>query len=99
MILLGLMLGWWWRTALVAAAALWPVLLWRSGVYDQLTEPGTSVSGGWWGLTLGAAGIAALNAGLGVGVDQTLLAVARGVRRRHGRSPGPQRPVEPWSSR
>jgi hypothetical protein len=66
MIVFGLLLGRWWRIALIAAAVLWPALLVADGVI------GLSAS------LLGAAVLAVANAAVGVAIHQACL---RGVRR------------------
>ena len=75
MILLGLVLGRWWRTALVTSAVVWLLLAWGP-VRDA---PGALLPG----LALAVlAGVA--NAAVGVAVHQALLwVVRRGVRRFH----------------
>jgi hypothetical protein len=77
MIVFGLLVGWWWRVALVAGAVIWPLMLWQAGLYDDLEY----VSGGAVGLTLGAAFLGAANTGVGVAIDQAVLAVVRRIRR------------------
>ena len=89
MIVLGLVLGRWWKTAIVVGAVLWPLLLWRAGIYDQLSDPTITVGGGWLGLTLGAALLGAANAGVGAAVHQAVLAVVRRVRSALRRAPSP----------
>jgi hypothetical protein len=69
MILFGLLCGRWWRFALAAAVAGWPALLLATGVM-----------GAEWGL-LGAAALAALNAGAGVAMHQAALWAVRQARR------------------
>jgi len=78
MILFGLVLGRWWRTTLVLAALLWPVLVWgpvREG-------PGDPVAGLLLAACLGVA-----NAAVGVAVHQAVLWAVRGLRRAAGRKP------------
>ena len=65
MILFGLVFGRWWQSSLLAAAILWPVVL----VAGNTTRPG-------WGL-LSAAGLAMLNALVGVAVHQAILWIVR----------------------
>jgi hypothetical protein len=77
MLLFGLLVGWWWRVALIAGAVIWPLMLWQAGVYDDLEYQ----SGGAVGLTLGAAFLGAANTGVGVAIDQAVLAVVRRIRR------------------
>lgn len=71
LILFGLVFGRWWRLSLVAAAVGWPVLLVATDVMD--VEVGL----------LGAAGLAVINAGVGVLVHQGLLRALRLLRHRH----------------
>jgi hypothetical protein len=66
LILLGVVFGRWWRTALAASALGWPILLVATDVMDFGPE------------LLGAAGVAILNAGAGVLIHQGIL---RGYRR------------------
>ncbi|MGI5216019.1 hypothetical protein [Plantactinospora sp. CA-290183] len=68
LILLGAVLGHWWRVVLVAAALGWPALL-----------LGTGASGLEWGLVVGS-GLAVANAGLGVLVHRTVAPLARRLR-------------------
>ncbi|MDO8107642.1 hypothetical protein Q6348_10585 [Isoptericola sp. b441] len=70
MIVLGLVFGRWWRSALVLAAVIWDVLLVADGVM-----------GFELGL-LGAALLAAANAAIGVLVHQGVLQAYRWLRRR-----------------
>lgn len=70
MIVFGLVLGRWWRLALVAAAVGWPVLLVADGVTDVEVE------------LLGAAGLAVANTAVGVLVHQGALMGVRKSRRR-----------------
>jgi len=68
MIVFGLVLGRWWRSALVAAALAWPLLLITSGVLavgEQL---------------LGAAALGVANAALGVALHQVVLHLVRSAR-------------------
>lgn len=72
MIVFGLIFGWWWRPTLVAAAIVWPTLLLVTGV------PTLS-----WQLPLtlaAAAALGAVNAGVGVAVDQGILWSVRRLR-------------------
>lgn len=69
MILLGLILGRWWRAALVAAALGWPVLL----VVTDVVGINASL--------LAAAALAVVNAGVGVLVHQGVLLAYRRYRR------------------
>lgn len=72
MILFGLVSGRWWKSALVAAAILWPTLLWAGGV---ITTPGEAIA---------AAVLGVLNSAVGVGAHQLVLGLVR-VGRRHWR--------------
>jgi hypothetical protein len=67
MIVAGLVLGHWWRAALIAAALGWPLLLILSGVE---IEP--------WGLPA-AAVFGAANAAVGIIVHQLLWVAVRGL--------------------
>jgi hypothetical protein len=69
MILVGLLLGRWWRAALVVGAAGWPVLLWAQGL---VSTPGE---------LLGAAALGLVNTAVGVLVHQLGLALVRRARR------------------
>jgi hypothetical protein len=69
LILAGLVFGRWWRTALIVSVVGWPILLVVLGV----THSPASLAG--------AAGLAAVNAGLGVAVHQGIARVARRIRR------------------
>lgn len=76
MIGFGLVLGWWWRPALVAAALVWPGLLLATGVFELS-----------WRLPLqllGAALLGVANAAVGVVVAQAL----RRLLRRRARAAG-----------
>jgi hypothetical protein len=72
MLVYGLLVGRWWRFAVVSSAVIWPVILLSDGV---TTSP--------WVL-LAAAGFGAANAAVGAVVHQAILrgvrAVVRGVR-------------------
>ncbi len=74
MILLGLVLGRWWRTALVVAAISWPILLLSGGIISVAQVP---VS----------AGLAIINAGVGVLVGQGGLRAYRTLRHRGSHQP------------
>ncbi|GAA4575682.1 hypothetical protein [Planotetraspora kaengkrachanensis] len=77
MILFGLVFGRWWRSALLAAGVVWPAVL----LAGDVTRPG-------WAL-LGAAGLAVVNALVGVVVHQAALRIVRSMRRPPaGRRPG-----------
>lgn len=71
LILLGLISGRWWRLSLVAAAVGGPVLLVATDTTD--VEVGL----------LGAAGLAVINAGVGMLVHQGVLRAVRLLARRH----------------
>jgi hypothetical protein len=64
LILFGLVFGRWWRATLIAAAIGWPVLLLATGVMHS----GTGL--------VGAAGLAVINTGAGVGIHQGVRRVA-----------------------
>jgi uncharacterized membrane-anchored protein len=79
MLALGLVLGWWWRTALVAAAVVWPALLVISGAVP-LSADGLPA-------LLGGALLAVANAAVGVAVVQGLKwLIHRLARRAHGQA-------------
>jgi len=65
MIVFGLVFGRWWRPTLVLAALIWPGMLVADNVMD--VELGL----------LAAAGLGALNAGVGILVHQTILWLVR----------------------
>jgi hypothetical protein len=71
LILFGLVFGRWWRLSLVTAAVGWPVLL----VVDDTMDVEVGL--------LGAAGLAVINAGIGVLVHQGALRTLRLLRHRH----------------
>ncbi|MPZ66450.1 MAG: hypothetical protein GEU83_13370 [Pseudonocardiaceae bacterium] len=71
LIVLGLILGRWWRLTLVAVAVVWPLMLVAGGVMD--VEPGL----------LGASALGVINAGAGVLVHQAALRSIRLLRRDH----------------
>jgi hypothetical protein len=79
LILFGLVFGRWWRATLIAGAIGWPVLLLATGVVHP-----------WTGL-VGAAGLAIINTGVGVGIHQGVRRVVR--RARH--SARPSREITP----
>lgn len=74
LVVAGLVLGRWWRSALVAAAVVWPALL---------LADGTLAFG--WGL-LGAAALAVANTLVGALVHQGALWAVRRVRPQRGRA-------------
>ncbi|MFC6020051.1 hypothetical protein ACFP2T_28135 [Plantactinospora solaniradicis] len=69
LILIGVLFGRWWRTALVGSALGWPIMLVVTGVTG--VEPGL----------VGASGLAILNTGVGVLVHQSVRWAVREVRR------------------
>lgn len=69
MILLGLVLGRWWRTALLAGAIIWPVIV--------VSDDSIGVS-----VIPAAAMLGVLNAAAGVVVTQAVLWLVRSVRHR-----------------
>lgn len=71
LILLGLVLGRWWRLAVVAAAVSWPVLLVAADVMTVQIE------------LVAAAGLAAANTGVGALVHHGVAWVFRRLRARH----------------
>lgn len=90
MILFGLLLGRWWKTALVVGTAAWPALLLADGVIG--TPAGV----------VGAAGLALINTAVGIAVHQGVLALLRAARShrrrgrrrpRHGQPPDRRRPA------
>jgi len=68
MILFGLLLGRWWKLALLVGTSGWTVLLWSLGLLATPTE------------IVGAAVLALANTAVGVLVHQVLLAFVRRVR-------------------
>lgn len=75
MIGFGLIFGRWWKTTLIAAAIVWPLLLIYYGALDN--PPGSRLQG----LALGAA-LAVVNAAVGVAVHQAVLFLVRKLRPR-----------------
>jgi len=75
MMVFGLVLGRWWRLALIVAALGWPLLLVTTNV--------TNVEVG----LLGAAGLAVLNTGVGAVIHHVALRVVRGPQRQSVRHP------------
>lgn len=75
MIAVGLVLGRWWRTAIVSGAVLWPVILLLTG-FDLAPEP-----------MLVAVVLGAANTAVGVLVHQGILALVRRFRRRRASAP------------
>lgn len=75
MILFGLVFGRWWKSAIGAAAVVWPVVLVSTGVLDDsAVAPVSTVAAG--------AVLGAVNTAVGVGVHQLVLWVVRAVRNR-----------------
>ena len=68
MILVGLVLGRWWRTALVVGALGWPTFLIADNVVDL--EPSL----------VGAAVLGLVNTAVGVGLHRTVLTLVRRIR-------------------
>lgn len=77
MILLGVVLGRWWRVALVVSALGWLILLVATGSMNFQPE------------LLAAASLAVLNTGVGVLIHQGVLWTYRGVRRALASRPHP----------
>ena len=65
MILFGLLLGRWWRSALIVGTVAWTVLLWTEGLLETPPE------------IVGAATLAFANTAVGVIVHHVVLATAR----------------------
>ncbi len=70
MILFGLLLGRWWKPALVAGTSAWTVLLWSQGLLSTPAD------------ILGGAALALANTAVGVSVHQFVLALVRRARGR-----------------
>jgi hypothetical protein len=68
MILFGLLLGRWWKPALIVGTAAWTVLLWSQGLLATPPE------------IVGAAALALANTAVGVSIHQLMLAFVRRVR-------------------
>jgi hypothetical protein len=77
MIVFGLVFGRWWKLALIVGTVFWPLLLMWDGVYVQSSDPDVTMTGGWLGLTMGAAFLGFLNTGIGVSLHQGVLALLR----------------------
>lgn len=77
MLLYGLVLGRWWRFALISAGVVWPVLLWVGGIFAGLEHPWQLM-----GQLVLAVLLAVINAGVGVALYQGVLYVIRRVSRR-----------------
>lgn len=71
MIVVGLVLGRWWRVALLVAAVGWPLLLGLMGLLESPTA------------ALVSSALAVANTGLGVLVHQGVLHAYRRLSRRH----------------
>lgn len=76
MILLGLVTGYWWKFALPAAAAIWPLLLLASGTITASQIPASALLG-------------LVNAAVGVALVQGVLFAIRKVRHRATRATRP----------
>ena len=75
MILFGVLIGRWWKTALIAGTAVWPVLLLRQGLIDTPPE------------VVGAAALALANTAVGALAHQLVLALVRRLRRQLSTTP------------
>lgn len=75
MIVFGLVLGRWWKSAIAAGAVVWPATLILAGIVDGADVLAAAVA-------LGAA-----NAAVGVAVHQAALGLVRSIRR-HRPTPG-----------
>lgn len=90
MILFGLVFGRWWKTAIIAAAVIWPAMLLSDGV--PVGSPSEQA-----GTLIGAALLAAANAAVGVAAHQAVRLALDGIGRtvhalrQHGR----RRPAQP----
>ena len=71
----GLVFGRWWRSALIAAAVVWPALLWWNGVLQSAPSSQPVLVH-----ILLASLLAVLNASVGVGVHQLVLFMIRRLR-------------------
>lgn len=67
MILLGLILGRWWKTALVIGTVTWPAILLHAGIITPRDIPGAALLG-------------LLNAAIGTGIHQGVLRLFRRAR-------------------
>ncbi len=83
MLLVGLVLGRWWRLALVLAIVGWPLLL----VANQVVPADGSWAVRDAGTLAGGALLAAANTAVGIAVHQALLALVRSIRRSSNRGP------------
>ena len=68
MILFGLLLGRWWKSALIVGTSAWTALLWSQGLLATPPE------------IVGAAALALVNTSIGVLAHQLVLAVVRRIR-------------------
>ena len=75
MMAFGLVFGRWWRSALIAAADVWPALLWWNGVLQSAPSSQPVLVH-----ILLASLLAVLNASVGVGVHQLVLFMIRRLR-------------------
>ncbi len=75
MLVFGLVFGRWWKSALVAAAIVWPALLVFNGTFEKVPQ-GQSV----WGNIVLASGLSVANAAVGVGAHQLVLYIIRKLR-------------------
>lgn len=80
MLVYGLLVGRWWRFAILSSAVIWPIILLVDGV---TASP--------WAL-LAAAGLGAANAAVGVLVHQAILRGSRAVVRGVCKLRGPELP-------
>lgn len=78
MILLGLVVGYWWKFALPAAAVIWPILLLATGTITPSQIPASALLG-------------LVNAAVGVAVVQSVVFTVRRARRRASRATRPSR--------
>jgi hypothetical protein len=76
MVLFGLLLGRWWRPALLAGMLGWPLVLVLSGVRLGVVE------------VVVAASLGLTNTGIGVGLHQAVLHLVRWFARRNATSAG-----------
>ena len=89
MIVFGLVLGHWWRTTLIAAALVWPVILLGGGMPEgtPAEQLGVLAAGGLLGVANAAVGVAAHQA-VRLAVLGAFIAVRTG-RRRNSRGTTP----------
>ena len=74
MIVFGLVVGRWWKSALIGGAVLWPVILTFVGMASHADVLDVAV-------LLSAAGLGAANTAVGVAVHQSILWLIRRIRR------------------